>query len=171
MKHIFLAFVVACFSASVPAIAFGDIYLVRHAEKEYGDNPPLSPVGRERAEALAKRLANTGLERIFSTDYERTLKTAEPAARQRGLIIEKYDPRALEAFAEKIKEIAADMRGSILVVGHSNTTPQLAEMITGQAQTPLEEHQYDRLYVLRPNIRGEKGHSVYLEYYKGKMTD
>lgn len=165
MKLSLLALVISAVAFTLPAGAFGDIYLVRHAEKEYGDNPPLSPKGRDRADALAKRMSNTGLEKIYSTNYERTLKTAEPAARQRGLIVNQYDPRALGAFAEALKEEAGEMRGAILVVGHSNTTPQLVGLISGKEQTPLEEHHYNRLYVLRPNIK-DGGFDVFLEYFE-----
>ena len=35
-----------------------------------------------------------------------------------------------------------------MVLGHSNTTPQLAEALGGDPSTPIEEMEYDRLYVL-----------------------
>lgn len=165
MKLSLLAAIFSVLAVALPAGAFGDIYLVRHAEKEYGDNPPLSPAGRKRADALAKRMSNTGLEKIYSTNYERTLKTAEPAARQRGLIVEQYDPRDLKGFAESLKEEAGETRGAILVVGHSNTTPYLVQLLSGQEQAPLEEHHYNRLYVLRPNIKNG-GYDVFLEYFE-----
>lgn len=120
-------------------------YLVRHAEKEPGRDPALSPEGRVRASALAERLAEAGLEVIFSTDFARTRETAGPIALKLGLPVLYYDPRNLEGLAEQIRT----ERRTALVVGHSNTTPGLAAALGGEAGGPITEAtEYDRLYVL-----------------------
>lgn len=121
------------------------VYLVRHAEKEPGRDPALTPDGRIRAEALAARLDGARIEVIYSTDLARTRQTAAPFALKAGLPIVYYDPAALGALAEQVK---ADGRNT-LVVGHSNTTPDLAAAFGGEAGAPIvEATEYDRLYVL-----------------------
>ena len=55
-----------------------------------------------------------------------------------------YDAQDLEGFADRLRETP----GRHLVLGHSNTTPQLAEALGGDPSTPIEEMEYDRLYVL-----------------------
>jgi len=40
------------------------------------------------------------------------------------------------------------MPGRHLVLGHSNTTPQLVEALGGEPGAPIEEMEYDRLYIV-----------------------
>src|SRR5690349_17252309 len=58
--------------------------VVRHAERNtdwQGADPPLSPAGRERAEALAQALRDAHVDRIYVTHFLRNRATAEPLAR------------------------------------------------------------------------------------------
>ena len=122
-----------------------EIYLVRHAEKQTGDNPALTDAGKARAETLAELLSDKGLTEIYSTDYKRTLQTAAPIAERSRLEVQLYDASDLEAFAEVLKS----KPGVLLVVGHSNTTPPLAAALGGDPGTPIvESTEYDRLYVI-----------------------
>lgn len=128
-----------------------EIYLVRHAEKQTGENPSLTPEGMRRAETLAALLADAGMTHIHSTDYKRTLETAAPVAKQTGLKVQIYDPSDLDAFAEQL--IAT--KGVHLVVGHSNTTPQLVTALGGDPGTEIDEQsEYDRLYVISVGQNG-----------------
>lgn len=122
-------------------------YLVRHAEKELeGRDPALSPAGYERAKTLAARLSSIELSAVYSTDTRRTRDTAANVLAQKGIALQIYDGRALEAFAQTLSEA----RGNILIVGHSNTTPQMAEALGGEGGSPIiEATEYDRLYILR----------------------
>ncbi|HPF22643.1 MAG TPA: phosphoglycerate mutase family protein [Hyphomonas sp.] len=133
----------ACASSSTPPET--TIYLVRHAEKEAGDNPPLTIVGRARADILAEELSGAGLTAIWSTDYTRTRETAKPASNRTGLPIQIYDPSRLDSFAARLKATP----GTFLVVGHSNTTPDLVKQLGGKPGAPIDEaREYDRLYVV-----------------------
>lgn len=122
------------------------VYLVRHAERaEDGtDDPPISEAGQERAVLLASLLGDAGIARIHSTDYRRTRQTAQPLSDRTGLALESYDPRDLAGFAEELRTSP----GRHLVLGHSNTTPNLVESLGGDAHGPIEEFEYDRLYVV-----------------------
>jgi broad specificity phosphatase PhoE len=122
------------------------IYLVRHGEKDANPsdpaNPGLSDCGAARAGALAKILADAKLEKIYSSDYERTLATARPIAEPLSLETEIYDPVNLEV----LSRLLLKRRQNALVVGHSNTTGVLAGMLTGGAGEAFDEDIYDRLY-------------------------
>ena len=120
------------------------VYLVRHAEKVLDvPNPPLKRAGIERAEQLAIYMADRELTHIHSTDYLRTLQTAEPTSIAQGLQVQLYNPRDLAAFAAELKQTP----GVHLVVGHSNTTPQLVAALGGEPGTDIDEAaEYDRLY-------------------------
>jgi phosphohistidine phosphatase SixA len=129
------------------------IFLVRHAEKlKVEDDPGLSEAGMERSRMLARALKEAGIQRVFSTDYKRTRDTAKPLADQLGLTTEFYNPRELEDFAESLRTIGE----RVLVVGHSNTTPEMVELLGGDPGSEIdEEAEYDRLYALTINSDGQ----------------
>jgi len=125
------------------------VYLVRHAEKITGENAGRDPVltneGEARAEILAGMLREENITKIFSSDYIRTRKTAAPTAKMSGVEIETYDPRDLPTLASLIQEV----KGHILVVGHSNTIPETVAALGGVGGSPIfEKSEYDRLYVV-----------------------
>ena len=141
----------ACGPRVEPETATSVVYLVRHAEKlapMEGAAPPdpsLTQRGRARAEALARTLGTEPIDRILSTDTARTRETAAPLAERTGLEVEIYDHRALQELAAEL----AATPGRHVVVGHSNTTPELVELLGGEPGDPSdEETEYDRLYVV-----------------------
>jgi phosphohistidine phosphatase SixA len=118
-------------------------YFVRHFEKQQGPNPELTEEGKKRAVQLAKFFADIPLSHIYSTDYQRTQQTSAPVADKRALKVQAYDPRQLADFAQKLR-----LGSDILVVGHSNTTPELITLMGGT--TPIiRESDYGQLFVLR----------------------
>ena len=122
------------------------IYLVRHTEKETGDNPRLTEVGIQRAKDLSDFLKEKKVTGIYSTDYLRTQQTARLTAKMANRGVGSYNPSNLGELADKIKTHT----GTILVVGHSNTTPKLVEMLGGNPGEPIgEAWEYDRLYELK----------------------
>jgi len=121
------------------------VYLLRHAEKTEATmtrDVPLSEAGHARADAVAKLLASAGVTAIHSTAYQRTQQTAAPLAAAYGLDVKPYDPGTLGDFAETLRTAA----GVHVVVGHSNTTPYLAEALGAGEAPPIPEDEYDRLY-------------------------
>lgn len=136
-----------------------EVFLVRHAEKMPGPDPVLTSDGKARAEALADLLEDAGIEHIHSSDYQRTRQTAAPLAGRLDLPIRLYDPRDLPALAAQLSEEG----GRHLVVGHSNTTPPLADALGGDGGDPIvEATEYDRLYLV--TISGEDIETVLLRY-------
>ena len=108
------------------------VILLRHAEKvDDSADPELSEEGKQRADQLAKMLRDTNIDKIHSTDFKRTKSTAGPLAGVKKADIEIYNPRRLVEFAAQLKAAG----GTHVVVGHSNTTPQLVELLGGVAGT------------------------------------
>ncbi len=137
------------------------VYLVRHAEKaDDGTNdPPLTIAGQIRGQTLSRLLGDAGISSVYSTDYKRTRETTRPLSEAMGLEVKLYSPRDLQTLAEEIRATS----GHHLVVGHSNTTPGLVELLGGDRQGEIDELEYDRLYMLilepgRPTV------SVLLRY-------
>lgn len=119
------------------------LYLVRHAEKLTDvNNPALTACGAVRAELLANMLSKTDITAIYSTSYQRTMQTVEPLANIQKMAIKNYNPKQLEPFAHQLRQ----KRENALVVGHSNTTPMLVELLSEQKVAPLTEQDYQYLY-------------------------
>ena len=126
-------------------------FLVRHAEKAgQSDDSPLTEEGQRRAKSLASLLRDAGIGTIYSSDFVRTRDTAVPIATDLGLDIDLYDLHELGELAEKLLLSP----GRVLVVGHSNTTPELAGLLGGESGRAIEDSEYDRLYMLtyRPGV-------------------
>lgn len=147
--------------AAVPTAAQSTVVvLVRHAETAEGPagDPVLSGAGVQRAHALARALASAEVAAVFTTQYARTGSTGEPTATATGAERHVVQARR-EARAEHIREIADRIRRdyagrTVLVVGHSNTLPQIIEALGGPAVPPIADTEYDRLYVLTLDERG-----------------
>jgi probable phosphoglycerate mutase len=160
LKFLFVGFLGLVLAAcqSVPAPETGTAYLVRHAEKVTSGeamvvadpkDPPLTAAGQSRAKVLAEMLEGEPITAIWSSDYKRTRDTAAPLADLLNLEVQIYDPGDLEGLAAQLR---ANPNQTVLVVGHSNTTPQLAEALGGEGGTPIyEKSEYDRLYVVDLN--------------------
>jgi len=121
-----------------------EVFLVRHAEKTKAESDPdLTEAGAARASLLADMLIDAGVMHIHSSDTVRTRDTAAPLAKRLGLEVELYDPRDLPAMAAQLKSAG----GRHLVVGHSNTTDKLTELLGGEGGAPIvEATEYNRLY-------------------------
>lgn len=135
-----------------PALEF---VVVRHAEKALGagDDPPLTASGRARAEAVAQALGDATVVAVYSTAYARTQQTAAPTASMHGLPVTTYDAREpAGAFAARLR--AAHDRGTVLVVGHSNTVPAIAAALCGCDVPPMDETEYDRQLVVTVDADG-----------------
>jgi len=129
--------------------------LVRHAEKatDDPDNPSLDAAGHARAQALAAELRDVPLAAIYATEYRRTQQTAEPAARQHRLPVTAYFAKASAAQnAERWRR--QHTRGTVLIVGHSNTVPDLAAALCGCTIAPMDDGEYDRFIQVRFDASG-----------------
>lgn len=79
------------------------LLLARHGETEWNatqrwqgfTGPPLNGLGARQAQELADKLAQTGIDAIYSSDSTRAIETAEIVARPRGLPV-RQDERLRE---------------------------------------------------------------------------
>lgn len=157
-----------CFSISAAEPSVSEykpvlVFAVRHAEKvDQSKDPELSQKGKERAALLAQMLRSAKIEYVHSSPYIRTMNTAAPTAEAHGVKVQEYDPRDLPSLVEKVRI----MGGRHLVVGHSNTTPLLAELLTDEKSPAINEAgEFDRLYVMTVSKDGEAS-SVIIRYGK-----
>lgn len=125
------------------------VFLVRHAEKaSQGHDPELTIKGVKRAKQLVHVLKDAKLSYVYSTEFKRTLATAAPVAEDAKLPIYEYHYAKLEKLAVTVQSL----KGNVLIVGHSNTTPEMVKLLGGKADVPIdEESEFSRLYVLTLN--------------------
>ena len=139
------------------------IFLVRHAEKMTDQqDPDLTKAGYARSADLAKMLEWGEIDAVFSTNFKRTQATAALTVKGRGLELLAYDHKDLEGFSAMLK---ADYQGkTIVVVGHSNTTPKLAGLLEGTAvYGPFDESDYGN-FVIVTVPKDRLGKTVFLRY-------
>lgn len=107
-------------------------YLIRHAEKDRtnstNQDPNLNEDGLKRAEKWATYFKDISLDAVYSTNYKRTQQTAKPTANTKKVEILSYNPRELYAADFKKESFGK----SVLIVGHSNTTPAFVNAILGE---------------------------------------
>jgi len=129
-------------------------YFIRHAEKDRSDpsdkNPHLTEIGKARASHWSEILGKVKFDAVYSTDYNRTKETAQPTATKNNLEITIYDPKTIDA-----KSFMADNKGkTVLIVGHSNTTPAFVNNILGRKKyQDIDDSNNGNLYII--TINGE----------------
>jgi broad specificity phosphatase PhoE len=128
------------------------VVLARHAEKDLSSiqDPPLSPEGEQRAERLAQmfgRGKGVGhIDAIYVSDARRTQQTAAPLAERLGkqpVVVPAADLKGLVSRVMHEHE-----GGSVLIIGHSNTVPELIHELSDIDVPPIADDEYDTLYVL-----------------------
>lgn len=133
---------------AVPSPGVKTIIVVRHAEAagdtHKGGDPVLSADGRARAQELARALTDTPLRSVYLTHYQRNRQTAERLARGAG-----EKPTVIDDVAATLRALQAEPWGATaLVIGHSNTVPELIRGLTGQALPEGEPILYDRMWIV-----------------------
>ncbi|MFZ2489289.1 MAG: phosphoglycerate mutase family protein [Anaerolineae bacterium] len=146
-----LRFVVIVTSLLVAALAIywyfcrpTEVLLVRHADRQ-GQSDALSAAGLVRAEELGHLLESSGIRAIYTSDAARTQQTALPVAELLGLTPVEMDASDVAGLVRVIRTRHAGQK--VLVVGHSNTLPQIVAALGGPAIT-ISSNDYDNLYTL-----------------------
>jgi len=132
--------------AAMPASAADTVYVIRHLQKEAGADPELTAEGKAGAATLADLIAGKGITAIYATPTRRAMQTAEPLAARLGLAVTPYDPGNPAALAKA----AAGVKGAILIVGHSNTVPELVASFGGAEPAAIADDEFGTLYLVHP---------------------
>ncbi|MHA6332844.1 SixA phosphatase family protein [Qipengyuania sp. CAU 1752] len=120
------------------------IFVIRHLHKAQGDDPPLNSEGTAAAERLAEMLADKGIVAIYATATRRAMETAAPLSRRIGVTVTQYDARQPEALVTSVTA----SEGAVLVVGHSNTVPDLVARFGGHQAPELTEQDYGTVFMI-----------------------
>ena len=124
-------------------------YFIRHAEKVRTDktdsDPNLTEKGISRAQNWSTVFGNIDFDIIYSTNYKRTIQTAEPTASSKRLNIQFYNPKDLFSKAFQLQTKGK----TVLVVGHSNSTPTFVNKVLGSEKyAQISDTNNSNLYIV-----------------------
>ena len=133
--------------AAVPAAAQNSVYVMRHLNTPAGErDPDLLPEGQRGAEALATWFHEERPVAIYVTDYKRTRQSVAPLAARLGLTPILYDPADTPALIARIRA----EHGAVLVVGHSNTVPDIVAALGGERPPALAHEDFGDIWRVAP---------------------
>lgn len=123
---------IACATTGTPAAPA--TYVMRHLNTPAGErDPDLLPEGQRAAEALPAWFGLTRVRAIYVSDFRRTRQTAAPLAARLGLTPIVYDPADTPGLIARVRAGPQPA----LIVGHSNTVPDIVAGLGGTRPEPL----------------------------------
>ena len=143
-------------ASAAPAAAQQSIFVVRHAERADAGpagaaamtapstDPPLSAAGHERAARLATMLRSAEIKQIFTTEFLRTRQTAAPTAEALKLDVAPVSSRDMNALIARVTAAQAN----VLVVGHSNTVPDILKRLGIKDAVTIADSEHDNLFIV-----------------------
>ena len=130
----------ACVTA--PPAPAPSYYVMRHLQKADGQDPGLTDQGQRCAAQLAAELGGSGIRAVYASATRRARETAAPLAARLGLTPAGYDPRDTPALVARVRAEP----GSVFVVGHSNTVPEIVAQLGGARPADLAEDRYGEVW-------------------------
>ena len=134
-----------------PVAAQPSVYVMRHLQRGAGEDPALSDEGRRNAERLIDLFADDPPSAIFVSATRRARQTAAPLAARLGVAASEYDALATAGLAERVARHA----GTILIVGHSNTVPDIVEQLGGTPPPMLGDDAFGDIW----HVSGPQRHT------------
>lgn len=119
--------------------------LIRHGERdETVPDPHLNAAGKARAQTLIHVVGKSGIKAIYTSQAIRTKETAQPLALQLGL-----SPMQIEEAAKIKNDILSKHAGqTVLVVGHTDTIPELIKQFAAGSNFNIAAQEFDKLFIV-----------------------
>jgi len=132
------------------------VVFVRHAEAMADEeNPGLTDQGTARAERISQLVYPLNIQEVFMTTLRRTIHTARPLAENSEIPISTYTQEQYPNVLGKIH--TRRMGTNVIVYGHSNTTPELINLLTGTNNLENIPHdEYDNIFIVYTNGAGSE---------------
>ena len=142
------------------------IFLIRHAEREVEpqQDPPLNQKGVARSQELARLLGAAGIKAIYTSQFARTKQTGEPLANKLGLTVTPIslktnpnNPRQIaeDSTKEVVNKILEGAGANVLLVGHSNSIPDVIKMLGGDVVPTIDDRKFDDLFIVTVYAKGK----------------
>ena len=120
-----------------------NIYVMRHLHTPAGaTDPDLTAEGQRYAAAVSEWFRRDPPHIIYVSSPKRSQQTAAPLAARLKLAPKIYDPKDTAALVAAVKA----ERGTILIVGHSNTVPDIVEQLGGTRPGPLVHEDFGDIW-------------------------
>lgn len=128
------------------AAAQGAVFVVRHAERaDTSADSLLSAAGEARAARLAMILKDAGITQIYTTTLRRTVQTAAPLAAALKLQPSELPVNDVDELVSRVRQ--SILKDRVLVVGHSNTVPEILKRLGIAEPITIADAEYDNLFV------------------------
>ena len=148
-----LALASACATAPAEEPAQPVFYVMRHLHTPEGQrDPDLTAEGQRQATLLAGWFARERPAAIYVSDFRRTRQTAAPLAARLGLTPIVYDPADTPGLVARVR--AGPLPA--LVVGHSNTVPEIIALLGGSRPAPLVHADFGDIWRIGPGGETER---------------
>lgn len=141
------ALATACAQGAARPAPAPSFFVMRHLQKATGDDPGLTPEGQACAQRLSAWLSNRGISAIYASTTRRARETAAPVAAATRVTAQDYAPADSAALAARVLAET----GSVLVVGHSNTVPDIVERLGGTRPAPIDESRFGEVWQVSRN--------------------
>jgi broad specificity phosphatase PhoE len=123
-------------------------WVMRHLDTPAGErDPDLTDAGRRNAELLAGWFGEMRPAAIYITDYKRTRQTVGPLAARLGMTPILYDPADTAGLIARVRATP----GRVLIVGHSNTVPDIVAALGGSRPAPLVHEDFGDIWRVGPD--------------------
>ncbi len=139
-------------------------YLIRHAEKVRTDpndqDPSLDIKGMLRSKRWAAYFEPIKIDQIYITKYIRTKQTVSLIAQQKQVSPIRYEPNTIYS-----EEFLKQTNGkTVLIVGHSNTIPQLVNKLIGEEKfKDMDDSDNSTLFKVTINDADKKVETITVE--------
>ncbi len=159
MTGVCIALALSAALSAAAQTAATTVIVVRHAEKGTtpANDPPLTAAGEQRARDLWDAIRDAGVSVVITTQFARTRATGMPTATEIGVTPEVVPA----AGATHVQDVAAAVKRhaghTILVVGHSNTVPEIVEALGAKRPPAICDAAYDNLYIVTIPPAGAPG--------------
>jgi broad specificity phosphatase PhoE len=156
-------------SAAAQTGAQSTVFVVRHAERAdttpgtpptMSADPDLSEAGRARAASLATMLKDANISAIYATEFKRTQQTAAPLAKALGLTVNTLPASETKGLVEQVRAA----KSPVLIVGHSNTVPEIVKALGITTPLTVGDTEFDNLFVVTTSTTG--GSSLLRLHYR-----
>ncbi|MCF6287858.1 MAG: winged helix-turn-helix domain-containing protein [Proteobacteria bacterium] len=135
------------------------IFILRHAEKSSAnqEDPTLSELGIKHANYWKTVLQHIDFDRVFTTSFTRNMQTAEVISTDLNIKPEIYYPMSFEVL-KFVQEIQGQ---KVLIIGHSNTIPDMVNRLIDETKYPPMSHKnYNLMYLITINKNGDTSSSL-----------
>lgn len=127
-----------------------DLYIMRHLNTPAGaTDPDLTSEGQRSALLLVKWFKRDRPAVIYVSSTKRAQQSAAPLARSLKITPKIYNPADTPAL---VAAVSAETR-NVLVVGHSNTVPDIIQRLGGQRPAPLVHEDFGDIWKIDGRTR------------------